>query len=134
MNGCFADTFFFLALLDRRDEHHSRVTAFAAKYRGTVVTTRWVLAETANMLGVTPVRMQSASLLQTIEKARGFQIIRESDRIYERGVALYAGRPDKSWSLTDCISFVAMEENGLREALTGDRHFGQAGFVALFAD
>lgn len=39
-----------------------------------------------------------------------------------------ANRPDKNWSLTDCITFVIMREAGLQEALTGDRHFEQAGF------
>jgi len=41
---------------------------------------------------------------------------------------LMANRPDKNWSLTDCITFVIMREAGLQEALTGDRHFEQAGF------
>jgi hypothetical protein len=48
-------------------------------------------------------------------------------------VALYDARPDKDWSLTDCISFVVMGDERLTEALTGDRHFVQAGFVALLA-
>ena len=48
-----------------------------------------------------------------------------------RGVALYAERPDKDWSLTDCISFVVMRTMDITEALTGDRHFEQAGFTAL---
>ena len=48
-----------------------------------------------------------------------------------RGVALYAERPDKDWSLTDCISFVVMRKMDITEALTGDRHFEQAGFTAL---
>lgn len=51
--------------------------------------------------------------------------------LFDAGVRLYRERPDKDWSLTDCISFVAMEERGIREALTGDHHFEQAGFVAL---
>jgi predicted nucleic acid-binding protein len=49
----------------------------------------------------------------------------------DAGLDLYRGRPDKAWSLTDCISFVVMERDGIREALTGDHHFEQAGFVAL---
>ena len=44
---------------------------------------------------------------------------------------LFAERPDKDWSLTDCISFVVMQEQGICEALTADHHFEQAGFVAL---
>jgi predicted nucleic acid-binding protein len=42
-----------------------------------------------------------------------------------------ASRPDKDWSLTDCISFVVMENQDITEALTADRHFVQAGFTAL---
>ncbi len=38
---------------------------------------------------------------------------------------------DKDWTLTDCISFVIMRERNVAEALTGDHHFEQAGFVAM---
>lgn len=51
--------------------------------------------------------------------------------LYEEGVALYASRLDKQWSLTDCLSFVVMERSGLTEALTADQHSEQAGFLAL---
>jgi hypothetical protein len=51
----------------------------------------------------------------------------------DRGLALCADRPDKGWSLTDCISFVVMQDASLAEALTGGRHFAQAGFRAIFA-
>jgi hypothetical protein len=53
-------------------------------------------------------------------------------RLFDQGLDLYARRLDKDWSLTDCISFVVMEEHGLHEALTGDNHFEQAGFKPLF--
>jgi len=57
------------------------------------------------------------------------------DRIVgERGLRLYFNRPDKECSLTDCLSFTAMSEEGLTETLTGDRHFEQAGFTALPQD
>ena len=51
--------------------------------------------------------------------------------MFDKGVGLYAARPDKDWSLTDCISFVVMQEHGITDALTGDHHFEQAGFKAL---
>ena len=50
---------------------------------------------------------------------------------YQAGFDLFANRPDKDWSLTDCISFGVMTERGLTEALTADRHFEQAGFRAV---
>src|SRR5947199_324028 len=47
------------------------------------------------------------------------------------GIQLYSQRPDKEWSLTDCVSFVAMQRREITDALTKDHHFEQAGFVAL---
>ena len=60
-------------------------------------------------------------------------IIEPDDLLNRRGLALYDERPDQEWSLTDCISFVVMADEGIAEALTGDHHFEQAGFVALLA-
>ncbi len=56
-----------------------------------------------------------------------------SESLLRRGIELYRDRPDKHWSLTDCISFVAMRDHGVTVALTADRHFVQAGFAALLA-
>jgi hypothetical protein len=59
------------------------------------------------------------------------QFIPCSDPLMEEGIQLYSQRHDKKWSLTDCISFVIMQHEGITEALTIDHHFEQAGFVAL---
>ncbi len=131
MKEVFADTFYFLALLDRRDAHHLRVLDFATGFHGSLVTTRWVLAEAANALGGSPVRAAAARMLQRVEEDAGFRVVAGSDKLYERGLALFATPPDKQWSLTDCISFVVMADEGLADALTADRHFEQAGFRAL---
>jgi predicted nucleic acid-binding protein len=50
----------------------------------------------------------------------------------DRALVLYHEHADKEWTLTDCVSFVVMRDRELSEALTQDRHFEQAGFVALF--
>jgi predicted nucleic acid-binding protein len=60
-----------------------------------------------------------------------YVMVPASQELLDRGVTLYRQRPDKDWSLTDCISFVVMRERGITEALTADHHFEQAGFVAL---
>jgi len=59
------------------------------------------------------------------------KIVPADTRLFQRGVNFFEQRPDKRWSLTDCLSFIVMEDERLHEALTGDRDFEQAGFIAL---
>jgi len=66
-----------------------------------------------------------------LQKDPEVTIVPASADLWQRGVALFASRPDKDWSLTDCISFVVMQERGIADGLTADHHFEQAGFVAL---
>jgi predicted nucleic acid-binding protein len=54
-----------------------------------------------------------------------------TDDLCGRAVDLYANRRDKEWGLTDCCSFIAMQDAGITQALSADRHFVQAGFEAL---
>jgi len=68
-----------------------------------------------------------------VENDPAFRVVRATTELIERGKELYRRRPDKEWPLTDCISFVVMQDEGLTEALTGDHHFEQAGFKALLA-
>lgn len=50
--------------------------------------------------------------------------------LFDAGWAYFCRHADKRYSLTDCISFVVMQERGLQQALTFDQHFAQAGFEA----
>jgi predicted nucleic acid-binding protein len=61
-----------------------------------------------------------------------FEVVGYLPEAYQAGFDLFVGRPDKAWSLTDCISFAVMTERGLSDALTADHHFEQAGFRAVF--
>ncbi len=131
MKRVFADAWFYIALLDADDQGHARATAWLREFDGTMTTTRWVLTETANSLAAPALRGTAAGFLRSLEGVPEVRIVAESDRLYARGLALYAERPDKAWSLTDCTSFVVMGDEGLTGALTADRHFEQAGFTAL---
>ena len=134
MKTVFADTFHFLALISPEDEHHGRVKTYAATFRGAIVTTEWVLTEVANGLSGSPYRREAARLITTLPRLPNVKVIENDAGLFRRGVQLYAERPDKEWSLTDCISFVVMKDEKLTEALTRDHHFKQAGFTPIFAD
>ncbi len=127
----FADSFYFIALLNERDAAHKRVVQFSRDHGAVVVTTRWVLAEVADALCDPAWRVRAGAFIAYILTAPGFIVLGGSEELFARGLSLYNTRPDKAWSLTDCISFVVMSDEGVREVLTGDRHFEQAGFTAL---
>ena len=73
----------------------------------------------------------STEFIRDLELDPQVRIVRASTEWFRRGLTLYGKRADKAWSLTDCISFAFMAEEGLSDGLTGDRHFEQAGFHAL---
>ena len=70
--------------------------------------------------------------IKRIHRLPMFVVVAYDPAVYQAGFDLYEARPDKDWSLTDCISFAVMSERGLSEALTADHHFEQAGFRAVF--
>ena len=131
MKRCFADTYFFLGWWNRRDQAHGRVQEFLGGFEGRVWTTRWVLMEVADAFAGSHMRREVRRLFEEMEVDEQITIVEPTTPLYRRGLALYDARADKEWSLTDCISFVVMGDEGLAEALTGDRHFEQAGFTAL---
>ena len=133
MKTVFADSYYFLAVGNDRDQGHQRAAEFAASYHGRIVTTEWVLTEVGDALSAPEQRPQFLSLMELIRSEVNWIVVEASHDLFERGVELLARRLDKAWSLTDCISFLVMEEHALAEALTADHHFKQAGFVPLLA-
>ena len=128
----FADAFFFIALLNRRDEYHKIVKEYALTFQGTMVTTQWILTEVADALAASSSRQTIRSLVAELADNPSVVLVDATPALFQRGLVLYHDRPDKQWSLTDCISFVVMADHGLGAALTGDRHFSQAGFQPVF--
>lgn len=131
MKSFFADTFYFLAVLNRRDPTHAKALEFYGGSEGRFVTTEWVLTEVADANADPDMRAGFKKLFRVLENDDPVEIIPASHDLFQRGLELYFDRPDKEWSLTDCISFTAMRDQNLIAALTGDRHFEQAGFIAL---
>jgi predicted nucleic acid-binding protein len=131
MTSVFADTFYFIALLNADDDAHGAAAGYSTDNAVRFVTTAWVLTELADGLAETSGRTIFAGLLNDLRADARVDVVDADAQLWQRGIALYDSRRDKGWSLTDCISFVVMTDRKITDALTGDRHFEQAGFRAL---
>jgi predicted nucleic acid-binding protein len=134
MTPVYADTSYFLALLNRADPDHARAAAYSTRPARRLVTSELLLIELGGSLN----RQGSRALFApTIERRRtpgAATIVPASHDLFQAGLDLYLDRTDKEWSMVDCTSFVIMWKEGIREALSTDRHFQQAGFRALLIE
>lgn len=131
MNRVFADTFYFLAILNPKDQAHAKAVHFSESHDASLTTTSWVLTELADGLSRSTQRRAFGRILADLANDPETILVPPSQSLFDEGVKLYNARSDKNWSLTDCISFVVMRQYGMSDALTADHHFEQAGFVAL---
>lgn len=131
MIGRFADTSFYVAILNTKDTWHSLAVQCSRQFRGRLVTTDFVLIELGNWLSRSGDWGAFVKLLAQLRSDPKTLISPASRNAFDHGLDLYERRPDKYWSLTDCISFAVMQQEGLTEALTADHHFEQAGFTIL---
>lgn len=133
MNALFADTSYFIALLDSDDDFHGAAQALSRRDRRPLLTTSANMLELGARYRWATEHRIFLTILQTLDRG-GSEILHVSAPLQQRGIERFGSRPDKDWSLADCISFLVMEDLGLWEAATSDRHFTEAGFVALLRD
>lgn len=131
MSTVFADTYYFVGFTSQNDAAHAACVDFSKLFHGKMVTTEWVLVEYADAMSATKQHGVVGRYVQALSRHPNIEVIPFSRKLFDQGLGLYISRPDQGWSLTDCLSFVAMREHGLTDALTGDHHFEQAGFRAL---
>ncbi|MDQ2806758.1 MAG: PIN domain-containing protein [Chloroflexota bacterium] len=127
----FADTSFLLALSIPRDQYHQQAVALSYQLTGQVLlTTTAVLLELGNALARQDKR-QSVRAIENALSSPEIEVVHLTSALFQRAFDLYKARPDKTWGLVDCVSFIAMRDAGVTQALTADRHFVQAGFQIL---
>jgi uncharacterized protein len=129
MKWIFADSFYFMALLNESDAAHEAVANLDLDTR--LLTTVWILTEVADGMACPPLRQRCVDFLREVSSDQQIRIVNVDQSLWNESVEFYSRRPDKEWSLTDCISFVVMKKHKIKDALTGDHHFEQAGFNAL---
>lgn len=134
LRDVFADTSFWVGLIVRNDAQHDRSQRWALKVTGRIVTTTAVLLETANTLSRPAWRSHVTALLDHLQGRDDVDVLPVDPDLWDEAIELFRERPDKDWSLTDCISFHVMQELKLHDALTADAHYRQAGFRPLLLE
>ena len=104
MTPVFADSFFFFALLNQHDAAHEAAERLSSEIERPFVTTAWVLTEVADGCATVDQRGRFLELFDTLRASPDARIVGPSEELFSRGVELYRQRPDKEWSLTDCLS------------------------------
>ena len=137
MNAVFLDTSFVIALLNRSDPHHEKAKGLAAelaKSHRPRLTTTAVLLELGDGFARKGKWDLIAPFLSAAEKDPLLEIASVDFPTISGATRFRDARRDKDWGLTDCISFILMEDRRLDEALTADHHFQQAGIRALLLE
>ena len=128
----FVDTWFFIARMDPRDAHHQ-----TARRLGPLITDAQLVTHDAVLTEVLAYFSDEGAYARR-EEARAVRsafakmdVVSSSGELFHAALDRYEQRPDKEYSLVDCMSMVVMEQRGIRHVLTNDHHFSQAGFVVV---
>ncbi|MDX2212734.1 MAG: hypothetical protein SFY66_05535 [Oculatellaceae cyanobacterium bins.114] len=135
MRTLFADTFYWVALINPADDWYSRVLNVSSSLgQIQLVTTDEVLTEVLTFYSEAGSRMRqrTVAFVDNVLSNTTIQVIQQTHDSFLSGLKLYRDRLDKGYSLTDCISMNTMQNLSITEVLTHDQHFVQEGFMILF--
>lgn len=134
MKTIFADTGYWIALLDPQDTLHQNAMQLSiALAQEQICTSEMVFTEVLNHFAKRGnfLRHVAAALIQSAQESPAIEITPQTPDLFQQAFTLYIQRPDQAWSHTDCASFCIMQQQNILEALAYDKHFEQAGFIAL---
>jgi predicted nucleic acid-binding protein len=137
MKTVFADSGFWVALLNPRDTLHEAADQLRAQFNSAlIVTSEMVLTEVMNHFSESGdyLRRAASALVEGLCESPRCEVIPQTSGQFRNAARLYGQRHDKMWSLTDCSSILIMRAEDIGEALTHDKHFAQAGFTALLRE
>lgn len=134
MTALFLDANYVIGLEVADDQHHVEARQHWTKYLESpqpLISTSYVLDEVVTFLNSKHLHLKAVSVGSDLLTASTIQMVHVAESLFSEGWEYFKQHPDKTYSLTGCISFVLMTRLGIVEALTFDRHFAQAGFAKL---
>ena len=132
----FVDTSGLYALVDKKDANAATARdelGRIARIGQKLVVTDYVIDEAVTLAKARSGARVALRILDLIEQSLGIRVERIDAGRFDEAKAFFRRHADHDYSFTDCSSFVLMRELELRQALTSDRHFSEAGFEALLA-
>ena len=133
LRAVFVDTGAWVALRYGRDQHHSRARVLLRKLTADeigLVTTEWVLAESATLLKARGAVDHAVALGEALQAGRLGHLVESTGERRRRAWELFVRYRERRVGWVDCASFAVMEELGLREFFGFDEDFVRAGFIA----
>ncbi len=132
----FVDTAGWACFIDKSQTQHketAKIFEEIKKENGKFITTSYILAELVALLGshFHISRSIIINFIENIKKSFYVEIIYIDKNIDDDAWKLLKKYQDKNWSLTDCTSFIVMQQQNITDSLTTDHHFKQAGFITL---
>jgi predicted nucleic acid-binding protein len=130
LKALFIDTGAFLAKEIAADQHHGKAVEFWNRIHGEgseLYSSEHVLDETATLLARRTSYAWSTGWGRDVLGAGVHFLATEEGDLLE-AFFLMKKFADQAVSFTDCISFVLMKKEGLRDVFGFDRHFASAGF------
>ena len=127
----FVDTSAWFAYANRRDPAHARVRSVLRTFQGRLITSNFVFDETVTLCLYRLGHQVAATVGEVLLDQMVVDLVRITPEDEQRAWALWLARPDKTYSYTDCTSFVVMRRLGLQHAVAIDIDFQCEGFLLL---
>ena len=137
MKQVFADTGYWIALIDPKDTLHDKAKSVSVGLKPVIiVTSEMVLVEFANFFSGQGANFREivVNVINRIRNDPNTKLIHQTSNQFQSALTMYRTHSDKAWGLTDCVSIQIMREQGIQEVLAHDQHFAQAGFKALLRE
>jgi len=134
MKSLFVDTGFFLALEIKTDQNHAAAKHYWQKLKLTpvpMVTTTYVMDETVTFLNTRGWHDKAVNVGNRLLNSTAIQLVHIDEVFFQLAWAYFQQHADKTYLLTDCLSFIVMQHQGIQAALSFDKHFTQACFLRL---
>jgi predicted nucleic acid-binding protein len=128
------DTSYLLALELAQDQNHVAALAHwrsVAQRLPPLVTTTYIFDETVTFFNSRGYHVKAIQLGNLLLYSPSLQLIHVDEALFYAGWQFFERHQDKQYSLTDCISFIVMQQRGIGTAYTFDHHFTQAGFTQV---